>query len=133
MKELKFGYETLLPDTGFDEARERVTKALADQGFGVLTSIDVQKTLKSKIGVDMRRYEILGACNPRLAHQAIEAYRDIGLLLPCNVVVEEHDGGTRVSLIKPKALFEMIGDPKVEPIATQVDDLVRKVVAALEA
>ena len=133
MKELKLGYETRLEGVDFDTARERVTKALSDQGFGVLTSIDVQETLKKKIGVDMRRYEILGACNPKLAHQAIEAYSDIGLLLPCNVVVEEADGGVRVSLIKPRALFELVGDPQVAPIAEQVDRLIRNVAAALES
>jgi uncharacterized protein (DUF302 family) len=132
MKELEFGYETRLEGVDFDTARERVTKALGEQGFGVLTSIDVKKTLKEKIGVDMRRYEILGACNPKLAHQAIEAYSDIGLLLPCNVVVEQVDGATRVSLIKPRALFEMIRDPRVEPIAEKVDELVRNVIATLE-
>lgn len=133
MNELDFGYETRLEGVDFDAARERVTKALGEQGFGVLTTIDVKKTLKDKIGVDMRRYEILGACNPKLAHRAIEAYPEIGLLLPCNVVVEEADGATRVSLIKPRALFELVRDPRVAPIAQEVDDLIRKVIATLEA
>ena len=132
MRELDFGYETRLEGVDFATARGRVTQALGEQGFGVLTAIDVTKTLKEKIGVEMRRYEILGACNPKLAHQAIEAYPDIGLLLPCNVVVEEADGGIRVALIKPRALFEMIRDPRVEPIAQAVDELVREVISALE-
>lgn len=91
----------------YDEVKEKVVGALKEQGFGVLTEIDAQKTLKEKIGADMERYEILGACNPQLAHQALDADRNIGLLLPCNVVLRETAGGTEVSILDPEVMFEV--------------------------
>ncbi len=91
----------------YDEVKEKVVGALKEQGFGILTEIDAQKTLKEKIGADMERYEILGACNPQLAHQALDADRSIGLLLPCNVVLRETNEGTDVSILDPEVMFEV--------------------------
>jgi len=91
----------------YDEVKERVVAALKDQGFGVLTTIDVQSTLKQKLDADMERYEILGACNPALAHQALEADREIGLLLPCNVVLRQAGDGVTVSMLDPEAMFSL--------------------------
>ncbi len=93
-------------DASFDEARERVIAALAQEGFGVLTRIDIKDTLEKKIGVDFRRYEILGACNPKLAHRALSANLEVGTLLPCNVVVYEDDDGKAVLwAIDPNAML----------------------------
>jgi len=102
-----FGMSITVPG-GYDEVKERVVAALKEQGFGVLTTIDVQSTLKQKLDVDMERYEILGACNPALAHRALTADREIGLLLPCNVVLREADGGIRVSALDPVAMFSLV-------------------------
>lgn len=98
-------------DGAFDAVKTKVTEALKGQGFGVLTEIDVQTTLKEKLGEEMERYEILGACNPQLAHDALQADRDIGLLLPCNVVLREQGGGVRVSILDPEAMFGLAGAP----------------------
>lgn len=94
-------------DGSFDAVKTSVTEALSEQGFGILTEIDVQATLKKKLDEDMERYEILGACNPQLAHTALEADRTIGLLLPCNVVLRESDSGIEVSIMDPEAMFSV--------------------------
>ena len=107
-----------LTDTTFDEALARVRTALAAEGFGVLTEIPIDKTLKEKIDVDFRRYSILGACNPKLAHKALSAAPEVGLFLPCNVVVAEEDGDIVVSFVNPKAMAEMIDSPVMEEVAT---------------
>jgi uncharacterized protein (DUF302 family) len=111
-----------------DEVCEKVTEALKTEGFGVLTEIDVQATLKKKIDVDRKPYKILGACNPHLANQAINAEPDIGLLLPCNVVVREEDDGTMtVAFMDPAAVLEMVDNAKVHEIAPQVKAKLEKV------
>jgi uncharacterized protein (DUF302 family) len=105
----RYGMQVTL-DGGYEEAKCRVSEALKEQGFGILTEIDAQKTLREKIGAEMERYEILGACNPHLAHQALSADRSIGLLLPCNVVLREVSEGVEVSALDPEVMFE-IADP----------------------
>jgi len=101
-------------ESGFDEAIERVTAELAKEGFGILSVIDVQATLKTKLGKDIRPYRILGACNPVLADQAIAAVPEIGLLLPCNVLVrEDEEDQVHVSFMDPGAVLGMVDDPRV--------------------
>ncbi len=113
---------------GFDEAIDKVTEALKSEGFGVLTEIDVKATLKKKIDVDRKPYTILGACNPRLANQALNADPDIGLLLPCNVVVrEEDDGAITVAFMDPKAVLGLVEQSGVEQLAGEVRGKLEKV------
>ena len=115
----------------FDEALQRTRKALAAEGFGVLCDIDVQKTLKDKLDVDERPYAILGACNPSLAHKALGAERELGLLLPCNVIVYEVDGGTRVSAIDTLVLLGMIDSPVLVEVAREVRERLERVLASV--
>ena len=115
-------------DCGFDEAIEKVTEALKTEGFGVLTTIDVKATLKKKIDVDRKPYTILGACNPKLANEAINADPDIGLLLPCNVVVrEEDDGSITVAFMDPAAVLGLVEKEGVKDLAGQVRAKLEKV------
>ena len=116
---------------GFDEAVARVTDALAKEGFGVLTEIDVAATLKKKLGLDMPPYRILGACNPQFAHQAIELEPQIGALLPCNVVVREEGGKTLVDIMDPRAVLQLVERPEIEGIATEVRKRLERVIASL--
>ncbi len=113
---------------GFDEAIKRVTEELKQEGFGVLTDIDVAATLKKKIGVDRKPYMILGACNPALANQALNADPDIGLLLPCNVVVrEEEDGSVTVAFMDPVAVMKLVDKEGVDELAGEVRTRLEKV------
>jgi len=114
----------------FDAAVARTRALLAEQGFGVLTEIDVQATLREKLGVDMGRYLILGACNPPLAHEALSIDPEIGLLLPCNVVVRETGDGVLVQAMNPQLLVEMTGRTSLEPTAQQA---AARLVQALES
>ncbi len=115
-----YGIEARL-SLSYDEAVEKVTGTLKQEGFGVLTSIDVHATLKAKINVDFKRYVILGACNPQLAHQALTEENDVGLLLPCNVIVyETEDGGSVVSAIDPVAMLSVTGRDDLGPMADEV-------------
>jgi uncharacterized protein (DUF302 family) len=98
-----------------------VTDALKQEGFGVLTEIDVKATLKAKLDQDFRRYVILGACNPNLAHRALSTELGIGLLLPCNVCVWEEEGGSVVSIARPDAMFQVVNNPDVQPVADEAD------------
>jgi uncharacterized protein (DUF302 family) len=110
-------------DIGFDQALERLPQALQTEGFGVLTEIDIKTTLANKLGVDFRRYTILGACNPPLAHQALETELEIGLMLPCNVVLYEADDGRAVVVgIYPTTTMAASGNPKLVALAEQVRD-----------
>jgi len=116
-------------DVPFDDAVRQVRDALAAQGFGVLTEIDVRATLKAKLDADMEPYLILGACNPPLAHRALEVDRSIGLLLPCNVVVRGNpDGGSVVQALNPATMVELTGLPELRPVA---DEARRRLDAAL--
>ena len=127
-----FGIRKALRAT-YDEALTRVPEALKAEGFGVLTEIDVQSTLKQKLGVEFRRYKILGACNPPLAHQALQAELEIGLMLPCNVVVYEADDGKAVVLaIDPTQTMAATGNPKLEELAKAVKERLGRVVQKLE-
>ena len=118
----------------FDESVERTREALADQGFGVLTEIDVKATLKNKLDVDMENYLILGACNPPLAHRAIGVDRQIGLLLPCNVVVRSDPSNpdtTLVEAMNPQLLVDVTEEPQLQPIAEEVGERLKAVIGAL--
>jgi uncharacterized protein (DUF302 family) len=118
-------------DSGFEQTIERVTQALAKEGFGVLSDIDVAGTLKKKLGLEVPPYRILGACNPQLAHRALEAEPQIGALLPCNVVVRQERGKTVVDIMDPLAVMQLVGKPEVETIATEVRSRLDRVLGAL--
>lgn len=125
------GYgRTIELDLSYEDAVPRVKEAFKQQGFGTLTEIDVRRTLKEKLGLDMEDYVILGACNPQLAHRALEIDRDIGLLLPCNVVVRRHDDRTLVQALDPSVMVSVPGRPELQPIA---DEAGRRIDAALGA
>jgi uncharacterized protein (DUF302 family) len=116
----------------FDEAVARVTEALKLEGFGVLTQLDVAATLKAKLDKDFRPYRILGACNPGLAFQALTAEDRVGVMLPCNVVVQQREGGqVEISAIDPVAPMQAIGNPALEAVAGSVREKLKKVVAAV--
>jgi uncharacterized protein (DUF302 family) len=116
---------------GFDEAIKRVTEELAKEGFGVLTEIDVKATLKKKLDIDVAPYRILGACNPQFAHKALQLEPQIGALLPCNVVVREEGGKTRVDVMDPRAVLQLVERPEIEGIAAEVRQRLERVLASL--
>ena len=132
MADIRYGFGTTV-NAPYEEVVEKVTAALKTQGFGVLTQIDVQATLKQKLNVDHRRYVILGACNPPLAHRALQAEPEIGLLLPCNVIVYEgdRDGESVVSIVDPLAMMQASDNPELASVAAQAEEKLRQVVAAL--
>jgi uncharacterized protein (DUF302 family) len=123
-----FGATVALP---YEQAVARVREELAREGFGVLTEIDVAATLKKKIDVDFRPYIILGACNPPLAHRALSAELEIGLLLPCNVVVYANEGESVVTVMDPEAALALTGNAEVGPLAAEVRGRLERVVAAV--
>ena len=118
-------------DAPFSEAVDRAVAALKARGFGVLTKIDVQSTMKEKIGADFRPYVILGACNPKMAHEALKAEDKIGTMLPCNVVVQEVDGGTEVAAVDPVASMQAIQNASLASIAEKVRGELKAVVEAI--
>ncbi len=132
MSEPTYGFEKKLERATFEEAVQKVTDALQKEGFGVLTEIDIKNTLKKKLDVDFRRYLILGACNPHLARQALEAEEHIGLLLPCNIVVQEDpQGGVSVSIADPRAMFRLVESATLQPIAEEAERRLRRVAESL--
>ncbi len=126
-----YTFDRKLPDTGIGEAIERTKKALSDQGFGVLTEIDVKKTMKAKIGADVDDYVILGACNPKMAHEAMKLEPRIGAMLPCNVIVRAADGGVEVSAIDPVASMAAVDNPKLKEVAETVRKMLQTMVARI--
>lgn len=128
----KYGISTAV-DLEYGQAVERTKEELANEGFGVLSEIDIAATLKKKLDVDFRPYVILGACNPPLAHRALTAERDLGLLLPCNVIVYEADeaGRSVVAAMDPEAALELTGNPEVREVATDVKARLERVLEAV--
>jgi len=117
-----------------EEARSATIEALKSRGFGVLTEIDVQSTLKKKLSVDFRPYQILGACNPQMAYEALQAEDRIGTMLPCNVILQQReDGSTEISAVDPVASMQAIENPKLSRIASQVRSMLREVIEDLGA
>jgi uncharacterized protein (DUF302 family) len=131
MEKTQLGFRKTLKSS-YEEAIEKVTQALKKEGFGILTQIDVKDTLKKKLNVNFQKYIILGACNPSFAYQALQAETEIGLLLPCNVIVYQNDSGeTVVSAINPQSAMSMIDNPKLGQIATQVATKLKAVIKNL--
>ena len=128
MSKYAFGRQV---NMGFEQAVAAVTQALAKEGFGVLTEIDVQATLKKKLNLERPPYKILGACNPQFAHRALEAEPQIGALLPCNVVVREAGGKTIVEFMDPDAVLKLVERPEIGTIAAEVRQRLQRVMAAL--
>lgn len=125
--------ETVVMSMGFDEALAKVKEAFAQQGFGTLTEIDVQQVLRTKIGKEMGRYVIVGACNPNLASRALDEVPQIGVLLPCNVVVREAEGGVVVEAMDPGLMATVTGRDAVRPIADEARELVSNALDSLQA
>jgi len=127
----EFGFGTVV-EASLDGAIEKVTAELEKEGFGVLSDIDVAAKMKAKLDKDMPGYRILGACNPALAFQAISAVEDIGLLLPCNVLVrEDADGKVHVDFMDPESVLSLVNDPGVSPLASEVKERLQRVLSAL--
>ena len=128
---MSFGFGKEI-DLSFDDAIDKVTDVLQGEGFGVLSDIDVAAKMKEKLDKDMPRYRILGACNPALAFQAISAVEDIGLLLPCNVLVrEDAEGKVHVDFMDPEAVLSLVDHPQVVPLAADVKTRLERALAAL--
>jgi uncharacterized protein (DUF302 family) len=127
MQNCSYGFVRHLPGVAFADAVARTTEALKSEGFGVLTEIDISATLKKKLDVDFRPYVIIGACNPVLAHKALSAEPHIGLLLPCNVVVQQDEGGATVSIADPRAMFMMVTNDSLGDVAADAEARLKRV------
>lgn len=127
---MQYGFSKAI-DLPYEEAIEKVTAELKKEGFGVLTSIDVKDTLKQKINVDFKKYTILGACNPPIAHKALQEEEELGLLLPCNVIVYEKDDKTKVSIFDPMVMTWILENDNMKPIATEVQERLQRVLKAI--
>jgi uncharacterized protein (DUF302 family) len=125
---MQYGFSKTV-DLPFEQTIERVTEELKKEGFGVLTTIDVKETLKKKIDVDFKKYTILGACNPPIAHKALQTEEELGLLLPCNVIVYEKDDKTKVSIFDPMLMTNIVDNKQMEPIAKEVKEKLQRVLA----
>jgi uncharacterized protein (DUF302 family) len=130
MQSVEYGVGRYL-DEPYDQVLPRVVEALKVEGFGVITEIDVKKTMKEKLDVDVPPHTILGACNPKLAHAALEVEPDLGVLLPCNVVVYATGTGTRVTAVNAGAMLGMVGNEALQPIASEVQERLDRVLASL--
>lgn len=131
MENVSYGARKTLPGVPYEEAVERVTEELSEVGFGILTEIDVQATLEKKLGERFRRYVILGACNPQLAHRALTADDNVGLLLPCNVVVAETEDGSEVSYARPETVLGLADGGSLGPLAREAEELLSEAFARL--
>jgi uncharacterized protein (DUF302 family) len=127
---MRYGFSRTVPHS-FETAVSRVTEELQKEGFGVLTTIDVKETLKKKLGVEFGKYLILGACNPPLAHRALQAEEQIGLLLPCNVIVYEKEASTVVAVFDPMLMTTVLEKEEIRPIAAEVQRKLERVLAAV--
>ncbi len=129
---MNYYFKKILEDITFDEAIEKVTEELKKEGFGILTEIDVQATLKEKLNVDFRNYRILGACNPPFAYRSVQAEAAIGILMPCNVVARElEDGRIEIDIINPLVAMHVVENNAMELIATEIHDKLEKVANSL--
>lgn len=127
---MTYGFSKIV-NLPFEQAMEKVTEELKKEGFGVLTTIDVKETMKKKLDVDFKKYVILGACNPPFAFKALQAEEEIGLLLPCNVIVYEKNGSTAVAIFDPMVMSQLIDNPAMQPIASEVRERLQRVMEAL--
>lgn len=127
---MKYGFSKTT-DYSFEQAIEKVTEELKKEGFGILTTIDVKETLKKKIDVDFKKYTILGACNPSIAHKALQTEEELGLLLPCNVIVYEKDNKSVVSIFDPMLMTHVIDNVEMQPIAAEVQEKLKRVFEAV--
>ncbi len=127
---MTYGFSKLV-NMPFEQAVEKVTEELKKEGFGVLTTIDVKETMKKKLDVDFKKYVILGACNPPFAFKALQAEEEIGLLLPCNVIVYEKNGGAAVAVFDPMVMSQIIDNPALQPIADEVRARLQRVLEAV--
>jgi len=125
-------YNTKLVDLSFDKVIEKVTEELKKEGFGILSEIDVRATLKKKLDVDFRNYKILGACNPPFAYKALQVEENIGVLLPCNFIVQERtEGGVQISAVNPMESMKAVKNPQMESIAAEISGKIKKVLENL--
>jgi uncharacterized protein (DUF302 family) len=127
----KYGYSKHLASRSIQDVKPMVVEALKQQGFGVLTEIDIRETFKKKLNAEFQDYLILGACNPTFAHQALQGDLNIGLLLPCNVCLWAENGGVTVAMVRPDVLFRLVDSATVEPVARQVNERLRTALDAV--